>query len=236
MTQVTESRQGRVTILTMNRPEAGNRVTQEMAEQLTAALNAARRDPQVAGCVLTGHGDVFCLGGEYWTSGSAVAGRAEFARAHVDLLGAMARFGKPLVGAVNGNAHAGGFALSVACDLVYIADDATMGLPEVSGGLFPFLALAILNNEMLFDIVYNARLMDAKEACRLYLANAALPRDEVLPRAIEAVESATSGNAEVLMLGRDLYHSMRGLTPEAALDQSRFSLIAALSARDSAAK
>ena len=160
----------------------------------------------------------------------------EFGRAHIDLLDAMARLGKPLVAAVNGNAHAGGFSLVVACDLAYVAEDATMGLPEAAAGLFPFLALAIVRNDLprkvLFDIIYNARLVGAKEACELYLANAALPRAEVLPRAIEAVERANAGNPDILMLGRDLYHSMRGLSPAEALDQARFALGAALGARD----
>ena len=86
--------------------------------------------------------------------------------------------------------------------------------------------------KVLFDIIYNARLIGAKEACSLYLANEALPRDKVLPRAIETVERANSGNPDILMLGRDLYHAMRGLSPIEAIDKSRFALGAALGARD----
>ncbi len=236
MSQLAVSRQGRVTVLTMTRPDAGNRLTQTMAEDLIAALGAARRDPAVAGCVLTGHGDVFCLGGDYQGAGPRTAGRMEFGRAHIDLLDAMARLGKPLVAAVNGNAHAGGFALTVGCDLAIMAEDATMGLPEAAHGLFPFLALAIVRDalpqKLLFDIVYNARLMDAREACALHLANAVVPREAVLPGAVAAVERAAGGNPDVLMLGRDLYYAMRGMNPAEALDAARFALGAALGARD----
>ncbi len=235
MTQLAVTRQRRVMVLTMTRPEAGNRLTQAMAEELIAALNTARRDPAVAACVLTGHGDVFCLGGDYQGAGPRTAGRMEFGRAHIDLLDAMARLGKPLVAAVNGNAHAGGFALAVACDLAIMAEDATMGLPEAAHGLFPFLALAIVRDalpkKLLFDIVYNARLMDAREACALHLANAAVPREDVLPGAVAAVERAAGGNPDVLMLGRDLYYAMRGMNPAEALDAARFALGAALGAR-----
>ena len=236
ISQLAVTQAGRVTVLTMTRPESGNRVTQQMGEELTTALDAARRDRSVTGCVLTGYGDVFCLGGEYWGAGPATAGRMEFGRAHIDLLDAMARLGKPLVAAVNGNAHAGGFSLVVACDLAYVANDATMGLPEAAAGLFPFLALAIVRNDLpkkvLFDIVYNARIIDAKEACDLYLANAALPRADVLACAIAAAERANAHNPDILMLGRDLYHAMRGLNPTEAIDQARFALGAALGARD----
>jgi hypothetical protein len=54
----------------------------------------------------------------------------------------------------------------------------------------------------------------------------------MLARAIEAVEQATRGNPDILMFGRDLVYSGRGLGPTEALDQSRFALVAALAARD----
>lgn len=236
MREIDVARQGRVSVLTMKRPEAGNRITQQMAEALTAALDAARRDPDVAGCVLTGHGDVFCLGGDYQGAGPRTAGRMEFGHAHIDLLDGMARLGKPLAAAVNGNAHAGGFSLVAACDLAYVAEDATMGLPEAAHGLFPFLALAIVRDalpkKVLFEIIYNARLMDAREACALHLANKAVPRGQVVAAAVQAVESATGGNPDILALGRDLYYAMRGVGPAEALDKARFALGAALGARD----
>ena len=156
----------------MRRPEHGNRVSQQMAEEMVAALENARRSAEVGACVLTGHGEVFCLGGDYQGAGPTDAGRHAFARAFIDMAQAMARLGKPLIAAVNGNAHAGGFSLVIACDMAVVAEDATLGLPEVAKGLFPFLALAIVKDALpkktLFDIVYRARLMDAgggQEAC-----------------------------------------------------------------------
>jgi enoyl-CoA hydratase/carnithine racemase len=236
MAQLDVNQQGRVMVLTMTRPDSGNRITQSMAEELTAALAAARRDDAIAGCVLTGRGNIFCLGGDYQSAGRSTAGRMAFGRSHVDLFNEAARLGKPLVAAVNGDAHAGGFSLVVACDMAFVAEDATLGLPETLHGLFPFLALAIardaLPKKVLFDIIYNARLLGAREACALHLANAALARDAVLPRSIEVVERAARGNPQVLALGRDLYYAMRGLTPAAALDKSRIALVSALAARE----
>src|SRR5438270_910372 len=84
------------------------RISQTMAEEMTAALETARQSRDVGACVLTGHGDVFCLGGDYWGAGRTSAGRHDFARAFIDMAQAMARLGKPLIAAINGNAHAGG--------------------------------------------------------------------------------------------------------------------------------
>jgi enoyl-CoA hydratase/carnithine racemase len=235
MSQIETSRQGRVTLLTLKRPDAGNRITQQMAEELTASLDVARRDPTIAGCVLTGHGEVFCLGGDYQGAGPTTSGRLEFGRAHIDLIDAMARLGKPLAAAVNGNAHAGGFALVAACDLAFVAEEATLGLPEAAHGLFPFLALAIVRDalpkKILFEIIYGARLLRAQEACALHLANKIVARESVVAEAVAAVERANGGNPDVLALGRDLYYATRGMSPAEALDQSRFALAAALAAR-----
>src|SRR5204863_5962974 len=157
----------------MRRPPHGNRISQTMAEEIVAAFESARQSPDIGACVLTGHGDVFCLGGDYQGAGPTAAGRMEFARAFIDMNHAMSRLGKPLVAAVNGNAHAGGFSIVIACDLAVAAEDATLGLPEAAHGLFPFLALAVVKDalpkKLLFDIVYNARLMRAEEACALHL-------------------------------------------------------------------
>jgi enoyl-CoA hydratase/carnithine racemase len=237
-TSIDVERRGRIEIIRMRRPDHGNRVSQRMAEEMLAALEAARRSPEVGACVLTGHGDVFCLGGDYQGAGPTGAGRTAFARAFIDLAQAMARLGKPLIAAVNGNAHAGGFSLMIACDMAIVADDATLGLPEVAKGLFPFLALAIVKDalpkKLLFDIVYRARLMDAAEAKGLSLINEAVARGTVLERAIIIAEEASVHNPAITRLGRDLYYNMRNMSPAQALEESGFALLAALAAEDEA--
>lgn len=237
MSEIDISREGAVLIVKMSRPAMGNRITQQMAEELTAALDAARRDASVAGCVLTGEGDVFCLGGDYNGAGPTTSGRMEFGRAHIDLVDAMARLGKPLVAAVNGNAHAGGFSLVIACDLAVANKDATLGLPEAAHGLFPFLALAIVRDalpkKILFEIAYSARLLSAKEALDLHIVNSLVNRTDVVAEAVRMVERASTANPTVLGLGRDLYYAMQGESPAQALDKARFALGAALSARQS---
>src|SRR5256885_16557478 len=119
----------------MRRPDYGNRISQTMAEELVAALESARQSPEVGACVLTGYGDVFCLGGDYQGAGPTNAGRLAFARAFIDMAQAMARLGKPLIAAGNGNAHAGGFSVVGACGLSIVAEDTQPGLPARRRGL-----------------------------------------------------------------------------------------------------
>ena len=182
--------------------------------------------------MLTGAGDAFCLGGDYRGAGPTAEGRERYADALIAMDRAMARLGKPLVAAVNGDAHAGGFATVVACDLAVAADDATFGLPEAAHGLFPFLALAIVKDAMpkklLFDLVYRARLMSAGEALGAQLVNECVARGLVLERAVALAEQAATHRAEIVALGRDLYYGTRAVPPAQAIADARRALLEAL--------
>lgn len=227
---------GSVRILTMYRPDKNNRVTQAMAEQAVRAFEAARIDKSVSGVVLTGHGEVFCTGGDYMSAGGTSEGRLGFARAFSDMERAMTRVGKPLVCANNGPTHAGGFSLLTACDLAVTHEGATFGLPEIAHGLFPFLALAIVKDSLpkkvLWDMVYRARLLSAAEAQQFHLVNEIVPADSVLERAVELAGCTAQWNRDIVSLGRDLYYNTRCSNPNEAVEQSRFALIAALKAMD----
>jgi enoyl-CoA hydratase/carnithine racemase len=227
---------GSVRIVTMSRRENNNRVTQAMAEQAVHVFEAARIDAAVSGCVLTGAGDVFCTGGDFLSAGGTSDGRLAFARAFADMERAMSRLGKPLVAAINGHAHAGGFSLVAACDLAVASESATLGLPEIAHGLFPFVALAIVKDSLpkkvLFDLIYRARLLSAQEAAQLHLINDVVPAGEVLRHAVDLAACTAAFNRDIISLGRDLYYTTRCSNPGEAVEQSRFALVAALKAME----
>ena len=236
MAELTVECLGRVAVLTLCRPEHGNRLTAPLAREVVAALAAARDDRDVGACVLTGTGDTFCLGGDWRGAASTEPSREDYAQALIEMDSAMARLGKPLIAAVNGDAHAGGFATALACDLAIVAEDATLGLPEAANGLFPFIALAIVKDALpkavLFDLIYRARLMPAAEARALRIISEVVPHAAVLDRAVEIAEQASAHRAEIVALGRDLYYRLRGTPPAQALEDARQALLAALVAVD----
>jgi enoyl-CoA hydratase/carnithine racemase len=236
MAELSVERRGRVAVLTLCRPQHGNRLTAPLAREVVAALAAARDDSNVGACVLTGAGGVFCLGGDWRGAGASHVARDDYAHALIEMDSAMARLGKPLIAAVNGDAHAGGLATALACDLAIVADDATLGLPEAASGLFPFIALAIVKDVLpkgaLFDLIYRARLMSAAEACAMRIVSEAVPRAAVVGRAIEIAEQAATHRPEIVALGRDLYYRLRGVPPAQALDDARQALLAALAVTD----
>lgn len=236
MNDLLVTRREQLAVLTLNRPAAGNRLTTAVADEIARTLEAARTDDSIAACVLTGTGDVFCLGGDYQGAGPTTAGRKAYARALLRMDRAMAALGKPLVAAVNGDAHAGGFSVVAACDLAVAAAHATFGLPEAERGLFPFIALAIVKDalpkKVLFDLVYTARLMPAAEALALHVVNEVTDAARVLERAVERARQAGGHRRAVVALGRDLYYSLRGVEADESLDRAERALLAALQADD----
>ena len=237
MSDLLVTRREQVAVLTLNRPEAGNRLTTALADEVARTLEAARNDDSIAAIVLTGAGDVFCLGGDYQGAGPTTAGRQAYARALLRMDRAMAALGKPLVAAVNGAAHAGGFSVVVACDLAVATSEATFGLPEAARGLFPFIALAIVKDtlpkKIFFDLVYSARLIPAAEALALHLVNEVTDRGQALERAVARAREAGGHRPAVVALGRDLYYTLRGVEADVSLDRAEQALLAALRASDS---
>jgi len=125
---LTEQR-GRVLIVTLNRPDQRNSINGDLSVGLVAAMKRLDDDPGLTAGVLTGAGRGFCAGMDL----------KAFARG--DDIGPFFKFvehgtRKPLIGAVEGFALAGGLELALACDLLVASKGAQLGIPEVTVGLF----------------------------------------------------------------------------------------------------
>ncbi|HKY92134.1 MAG TPA: crotonase/enoyl-CoA hydratase family protein [Nevskiaceae bacterium] len=131
-------RDGHLAIVTLNRPEARNAVTMEMAHALEAHIDTIEADPALWVVVLTGAGPSFCAGVDL--KAVAAAGRDLAKAAPVTPRGGFGgivnrKRTKPWIVAVEGAALAGGTEIVLSCDLVVAARDAVFGLPEVKRGL-----------------------------------------------------------------------------------------------------
>jgi enoyl-CoA hydratase len=125
-------RQDGVLVLTLNRPEARNAMTEALARAIADAMDLLDADPALRVGVVTGAGGHFCSGmdlkgflrGERpLVPGRGFAGMTEASPA------------KPLVAAVEGYALAGGFEVVLGCDVIVASSAAKFGLPEVKRGL-----------------------------------------------------------------------------------------------------
>ncbi|KNE60347.1 hypothetical protein AMAG_05744 [Allomyces macrogynus ATCC 38327] len=125
---------GRIWLLTLNRPRAGNSIDASLATSLVATFRDAELDPVVRALVLTGSGKYFCTGMNLGSAGQLSSTDDDD---DTDLFDMIRRSRVPTVAALNGPALGGGVGLFLACDLRVAARDAYLALPEVRRGLVP---------------------------------------------------------------------------------------------------
>ena len=126
---VLTERRGRVLLITLNRPEAMNAINGALSHGLVAAVEQLDGDAGLTAGVLTGAGRGFCAGMDLkaFSRGEDIGPLMQFVRTGTR---------KPLIGAIEGFALAGGLELALTCDLLVAARGAKLGIPEVSVGLF----------------------------------------------------------------------------------------------------
>lgn len=131
----TVGREGRLTVVTINRPEVMNALHPPANRELAAAFDAFAADPEQWCAIITGAGErAFSAGNDlkHQARGGDMSGQPESGFA-----GLTARYDlhKPVIAAVNGVAMGGGFEIALACDLIVAAENATFALPEPRVGL-----------------------------------------------------------------------------------------------------
>ena len=180
---------GPVTLLRMAHGKA-NALDTEFCRALAGALRAFERSDARA-AVLTGSGSIFCAGVDLKRivdGGAAYVD--EFLPALDELLRALAFCPKPIVGACNGHAIAGGLVILCACDVRLVANGkGRLGVPELLVGVpFPRLALelvrAVVPSPAFARVVYEGKAYGVEEALARGLGDEALAPDALLEEAL----------------------------------------------------
>jgi enoyl-CoA hydratase len=180
-----------VATLTINRPSRANALDHEITDALLAAVRLLTADSRVRCLVLTGAGRSFSAGGDVSTIQAMRTDpglRREILSAHTELFWEMVRLPFPSIAAVNGAAVGAGCTVALLCDLVVMAEDASLSDPRVALGLldgagglvlWPLLTSLSAAREhlLLGDRV------SATEAHRLGLANRVFAPGELLREA-----------------------------------------------------
>ncbi|WP_420435610.1 crotonase/enoyl-CoA hydratase family protein [Candidatus Poriferisocius sp.] len=134
MSLVIYEAEGKVAVITLNRPEARNAMSPELASALGEAFDQFEADDGLWVAILAGNGRIFCAGADL----KAISeGRAAGLITKEEGFGRFARRqrAKPVIAAVDRPALAGGFELVLGCDLVVASTEAVFGLPEVKRSL-----------------------------------------------------------------------------------------------------
>ena len=182
-----------VATLTLAREDKHNALSAQMIAELTEAAKRLGADPAVRVVVLTGAGRSFCAGGDLgWMKEQMAANaatRAAEARKLAEMLGALDRMPKPLIGRVQGQAFGGGIGMMSVCDVAVGVEGAKFGLTETRLGLIPATigpyVVARMGAGRARRVFMSARLFEASEAVDLGLLAKAVPAAD-LDAAIEA--------------------------------------------------
>jgi enoyl-CoA hydratase len=183
MTELLIERHGPVAVLTLNRPQAMNALSQSLIRSLTAAIVALGRDETARVLVLTGAGErAFSAGLDLKELGatSGLLGMVEGDGERPNPIRAIEHCPKPVIAAVNGVAITGGFELALACDILVAADTARFGDTHQRVGVIPGWGLSqklsrIIGPSRAKEMAFSGRFVTAAEASAWGLVSRAVP-------------------------------------------------------------
>ncbi len=223
-------REGRVAVITLNRPEARNALNAELLRELLQSFEAVEIDDGIGAVVLTGNGPAFCAGadlketsrtievGDFWTGYSRT-------NQSLHLHQMLPKFPKPVIAAVNGFAVAGGCGVAMSCDLVVAGSSAKFGYPEVKRGLVAAMVMVrlerLVGQRVALELLLSGRLIDSTEALSAGMINRVVSDDETLPTAIELGEELSSRPASALRFTKELFRQVQDMSYDLALEHAR---------------
>lgn len=195
-----------VALITLNRPQAANALSQKMAEELRRAVLSAQENPVVRVIVLTGAGErAFCAGADLkerkgMDKKAWEAQHQAFEQARHAIL----QCPKPVIAAVNGAAMGGGLELALACDFIYASEFAMLGLTEARLGIMPGMGgtqtlTRAVGARRAKEMMFRAEPIGAKEARHYGLVNEVCGPHDLLPR-VKAVAQQIAANAPLSLI------------------------------------
>jgi enoyl-CoA hydratase/carnithine racemase len=193
-------------LITLNRPKVLNALNEQLLNELDAALEEAKKDPEIRAVVLTGVDGVFSAGEDIsgdnrstaWPHGIPENSslvyeydrmRDEERKSVLERQFYRWEYPKPIIAAVSGWCLGTASWLALTCHLTFAADDAVFGQPQVrhaAGTDFIWVILAGFKNALRYSLTGDH--IDAQEALRIGLVNAVVPRDRLLEECFAFVE------------------------------------------------
>jgi enoyl-CoA hydratase/carnithine racemase len=223
-----------IATIALNRPDRLNAITSQLEQELLKAMQAADASDDVRVIILTGNGRGFCAGADLellqkvtetdWATADLDAKRSEYMpeRPHqtaaADFQKTWSYFpavSKPIIGAINGAAVGLGFVLQLYCDIRVASDQARFGTAFAQRGLIAEHGVSWLLPRMVgvsgaLDLLYSARIIDAKEALNMGLVSRVVPHDELMDSVREYAKmlSTTVSPRSLRVMKRQVYSAL----------------------------
>ncbi len=220
-------REGRVAILTVNRPDKLNALSQQVRDEMIAHLDAIEHDDGIGVVVITGAGEkAFIAGADI----AEFEGRSPFdqrqAMASPRIFDVMASFPKPVIAMINGFCLGGGCELSLSCDLRVASEKARFGQPEIKLGLIPggggtqrLPRQVGLGHAM--RLILTGAMIDAAEAKSIGLVELVVPAEELRARTLEIANEIASKSPLTVRVAKEALRASQRMAVEEGLAYER---------------
>ncbi len=208
---------GAVAVLTLNRPQARNSLSEALIGALHATLDDISASKTVKAVVLAANGPVFCAGHDIREMsahrGDADSGRGYFEHTFqicAGMMQAIVRCPKPVIAAVTGVATAAGCQLVAACDLAVAGEDSEFCTPGVHIGLFcstPMVAIGRnIGRKRAMEMLLLGEMIGAEDAAQYGLVNRVVPRSQVQAEAMAMAETIAAKSSATVALGKEVFY------------------------------
>ncbi len=208
---------GRVGVVTLNRPEALNALCQQLVDELQSALDDFENNPNIGCILLTGSEKAFAAGAdikEMQAKSYMDAYKQDFITGTWDRL---ANCRKPVIAAVAGFALGGGCEIAMMCDFIIAADTAKFGQPEITLGILPGAGgtqrlTRLVGKSKAMELCLTGRMMGAEEAERAGLVARIVPADQLMDEALKTASKVAGMSLPAAMMVKEAVNQSQEMT------------------------
>jgi enoyl-CoA hydratase len=200
-----------IAFILLNRPPV-NAVDHPMIDAIHAKLRSAEADDDVGAVVITSALlGMFCGGMDLRMvmAGDTQNLRAFVYKFYMDTMNIQYALTKPTIAAINGPARGAGMTLAISCDVIFAADDIDVGYPEIDVGLIPAIHYVHLPRQIsrhkAFELLFGGQPIAAREAAALGIINYAVPRGELIDRAVAMAQLFAAKSPAIMALARQSF-------------------------------
>jgi len=212
----TAGTEGRVGLVTLNRPKALNALCAGLMDELIRALNDMDEDPKIGAIVVTGSEKAFAAGADIKEMQNRDF-QSNYKENFLEWWSNITLVRKPIIAAVNGYALGGGCEVAMMCDIIYAGDKAKFGQPEISIGTIPGAG----GTQRLTRAIGKSRAMEmnltgvpitAQEASEYGLVSRVYPAESLVEEAVKTADKIASHSKIIVQICKESTNSAYDLS------------------------
>jgi len=214
-----------VGLISLNRPKALNALCDGLMRDLGDAVEEFENDKEIAALILTGNGRAFAAGADIKEMQNKTFAQV-YAGSFLTHWSRVTQCRKPIIAAVNGYALGGGCELAMMCDIIYAADTAKFGQPEILIGTIPGAGgtqriVRVAGKSKAMEIVLTGNQITAVEAERMGLVSKVVPADQLISETLKVAEKIGSNSKITVAMAKEAVNKAYEMTLQEGLHFER---------------